>query len=85
VKAMIDMRDQIANIKFNKLLETHLELQNNNYYDAIEDEFDEPEHLKENEESKEREESEKENESQHKEISTESMEKVTQYIDLVRN
>lgn len=70
------MRDKITNIKFNKPLETHLELQNNNFYDNIEDEFDEPDHFKEEDTSNDNHQNEKENLSENKEISTESMDKV---------
>lgn len=76
VKAMIDLRKQMTNINVQKNLETHLELQNANMFENFEDEFEEPDHLKNNENT-EKENLDKDNEvAQEKEITSESMEKV---------
>ena len=76
VKAMIDMRREMKNIKLQKQLETHLELQNANMFENLHEDYEEPDFLKD-EESMQKDESEKENEnSEMKEVSTESMEKV---------
>lgn len=73
---MIDLRKQMTNINVQKHLETHLELQNANMFDNFEEEYDEPDFLKEKN-TMEREVIEKENEdSQVKEITSESMDRV---------
>jgi hypothetical protein len=77
VKGMIDIRRQMTSITLQKQLETHLELQNANLYENIEEDYEEPEHLKDNN-SENEDNKDKENEkSEIKEISSESMDKVS--------
>ena len=73
---MIDIRTEMKNIKLLKRLETHLELQNANMFENIEEDYEEPDHLKEDKSMKQEEEDKENEESQMKEISSESMEKV---------
>lgn len=72
---MIDMRKEMKNITLQKPLETHLELQNANMFENLDEEFEEPAHLKD-EESFEKEDSQRDMDKENKEISTESMDKV---------
>ena len=70
----------MTNIQLQKRLESYLELQNANMFENIEEDFEEPDHLKDEESIKRAKDKEENENSQVKEISSESMEKVIKII-----
>lgn len=73
---MIDIRKEMKSINLQKQLETHLELQNANMFENLEEDYEEPDHLKD-QNSIIGDVDDKENEnSKVVEISSESMDKV---------